>query len=75
MVMRAIINLLRRYLSFSIPAVHLFFSILLNILMNLYLKVEKLHFEVNITMIKYAFETESFLHHFIDVVLLNFQYR
>ena len=70
MVMRAIINLLR-----SIPVVHFVFSILLNIVMNLHLKIKKLHFEVNITMIKYAFKIESFLHHFLDAVLLSFQYR
>ena len=45
----------------------LILSILLNIVMNLHLKVEKLHFEVNITMIKYAFKIESFVHQFIDV--------
>ena len=70
MVMRAIINLLP-----SIPMVHFVFSILLNIVMNLHLKVEKLHFEVNITMIKYAFKIESFVQPFFDAVLLIFQYR
>ena len=63
MVMRAIINLLRRHLLFSIPVVDLVFSILLNIAINLHLKVEKLHLEViirNDTMIKYAFKTEFF---------------
>ena len=75
MVMIATINLLLRHLLFSIPMVHLIFSILLNIVMNLHFKVEKLHFEVNITMIKCTFKIESFLHHFIDVVLFSFQYR
>ena len=64
MVMRAITNLLPRHLSFSTPVVLLILSILVNIVMNLDLKVERMHChsEVNIKMIKCMFKTECFLH-------------